>query len=84
MRTCLKWLGIVCLAAATGGCAVGWTSNNPYPTYGNPVNPTPVAGYRVECATVEQLGYPLFDNFTTSCDQVIAPAYRSVVIQTKG
>ena len=85
MRIVLRWLAVAGLAVATAGCAVSpLTTDAAYPVYGNPVNPTPAPGYRVPCRSAPDLGYPLFDNFTTACSQVIAPDHTSVVIRTKG
>ncbi|WP_375461193.1 hypothetical protein [uncultured Enterovirga sp.] len=85
MGTLVRWGAAVGVAIAMSGCSVSpFTTDSDYPVYGNPVNPTPVHGYRVECTSVPDLGYPLFDNFTTACRQVIVPGHRRVVIQTKG
>lgn len=85
MGTLFRLLVVAGLAAAAAGCAISpLTSDDPYPVYGNPVNPTPAPGYRVVCRSAPDLGYPLFDNFTTACRQVIVPRYRGDVVTTKG
>jgi hypothetical protein len=72
-------------ALALSGCAISpLTTDHPYPTYGNPVNPTPVPGYRVVCRSAPEIGYPLFHNFTTACRQVIVPGSEQVVVRVRG
>lgn len=85
MGIVLRCLAAAILAVATAGCAVSpLTTDAAYPVYGNPVNPSPAPGYRVACRSAPDLGYPLFDNFTTACSQFIVPEHRDVVIRTKG
>ena len=83
MATLSRYLIAAASFAALSGCAAYPVStDDPYPVYGNPVNPTPAPGYRVECRTVPGIAYPLFNDFYSGCRQIIGPDGR--VIVTKG
>lgn len=85
MSTLTRWLLVAAAAASLVGCAVVPASTDaPYPVSGNPVNPTPVAAYRVECTTVPAATYWLLTDFATGCRQVLVPSDTRVVIRTKG
>lgn len=77
------FLTIVALACATGGCAIfPGSTDDAYPVYGNPVNPTPVNNYRVQCTTLPGPTQPIFDDFYSGCRQLIVPT--DVAIQVRG
>ena len=86
MRTLLRLFVGVSLGCALSGCAgiVPGMTDAAYPVYGNPVNPTPAAGYRVECVSVPTFVYPLSRTFVSGCRQELAPTYERVVIRTNG
>lgn len=71
------------LCAAVGGCAVFPSSTDAaYPVFGNPVNPTPLAGYRIQCDSVPAPTNALFDDYNTGCRQLIVPA--EAVVEVRG
>jgi hypothetical protein len=69
--------------APLGGC-IGLRTDDPYPVSGNPVNPTPVAGYVVRCQSEPSPFHFVFNDFLTACQQEIAPASRRAVVRAKG
>lgn len=72
---------VACLSGALGGC-LNIATADPYPLYGNPVNPTPVRGYRLECRSEPSPAYWLTSDVLTDCRQVIDPA--APVLRAKG
>ena len=69
------------LSGALGGC-LNIATADPYPVYGNPVSPTPVRGYRLECESQRSPTYWLTSDFLTGCRQVIDPA--APVVRARG
>lgn len=69
------------LAGALGGC-LNIATADPYPVYGNPVNPTPVRGYRLECESQPSPAYWLTSDVLTGCRQVIDPS--AAIVRAKG
>lgn len=71
----MRLLKLVFALAASGslaGCVA--STDYPYPVTGNPVNPTPVRGYKVQCQSVPTIPNLFGDDFNTGCQQIIAPA----------
>lgn len=64
-------------ACALGGCLT--STDDPYPMTGDPVNPTPGRGYKVQCNTSPWIPNLFADDLRTHCRQIIAPAADAVV-----
>lgn len=87
MGTISRMLFAGAAALALAGCTISPpTTDYRIPVYGNPVNPTPVANYRVECETVPNFTHALFLDYATGCRQTLAPpaVRRGVVVRAKG
>lgn len=69
------------LSGTLGGC-LNLATADPYPVYGNPVNPTPVRGYRLECESQPSPFNFIFNDYLSGCRQVIDPA--ALVVRAKG
>ncbi len=82
MTTSLRWLIVAALSASTAGCSGIALTDVQYPVYGNPVNPTPAPGYRVECSTVHGVDFLLLPGAFSACRQIIVPA--EVVVTARG
>lgn len=67
---------ILLAASPLGGCLA---TGDPYPVAGNPVNPTPVGRYRVECSTSPSALAFVSGDRLTACRQVdgAAPPLRA-------
>lgn len=85
MRSTMRWVLLAAAAASLGGCAAfPLSGDDPYPVYGNPVNPTPAPGYRVRCNTVPGIANVLFDDYYSGCHSYIGPDGQLVVVQARG
>ena len=76
----LKLVLILAAAGALAGCVS--STDYAYPVTGDPVNPTPARGYKVQCQSVPMIPNLFGDDHITGCQQIIAPA--STVIVAKG
>lgn len=78
-----RLLLITAAAGGLAGCLAPQTAD-PYPAYGNAVNPTPARGYRVECRSAPTPFYFLFNDYKTGCVQVIPPVPNQVLVRARG
>ena len=76
----LKLVLVLAGASALAGCVS--STDYAYPVTGDPVNPTPARGYKVQCQTVPTIPNMFGDDHETGCQQIIPPA--SAVIVAKG
>jgi hypothetical protein len=76
----LKLVPVLVAAGALGGCVS--STDIAYPLTGDPVNPTPPRGYKVQCHTSPTFPNLFGDDHMTDCRGLIAPA--SAVIVAKG
>lgn len=72
---------VTCISGALGGC-LNLATADPYPVYGNPVNPTPVRGYRLECESRASPTNFIFNDYLSGCRQVIDPV--GSVVRARG
>lgn len=85
MRNLSRVVAVAALSGAAAGCGLYPAQTfAPYPVTNNPVNPTPVPGYRVLCRTVPNPLNALFDDYQTGCVQVLVPARDAVAIRVRG
>ncbi|MBM0205245.1 hypothetical protein JNW90_21025 [Micromonospora sp. STR1s_5] len=73
----LKLVAVLATAGALAGCVA--STDYAYPVTGDPVNPTPARGYRVQCQSVPTIPNLFADDFNTGCQQIIGPA-RAVIV----
>lgn len=73
----LKLALVLGCASTLAGCLS--STDYPYPVAGDPVNPTPARGYRVQCSSTPWIPNLFADDFRTHCRQIIAPASDVVV-----
>ncbi|NNM72271.1 hypothetical protein [Enterovirga aerilata] len=76
----LKLAPVLAAAGLLAGCVS--STDYAYPVTGDPVNPTPVPGYRVQCDSVPTVPNLFGDDHVTGCRQIIGPA--SDVVVAKG
>ena len=76
----LKLVLVLAASSALAGCVS--STDYAYPVTGDPVNPTPARGYKVQCQSVPTIPNLFGDDHITGCQQIIAPA--SAVIVAKG
>lgn len=76
-------VGLAALAVlAVAGCAdLPLTTGSAYPGTGNPVNPTPLPGYRVRCETAPSVTNYAFDDYYSVCHEYIGPDGQVVVVR---
>ncbi|MBV9076055.1 MAG: hypothetical protein JO048_01040 [Methylobacteriaceae bacterium] len=66
-----------------GGC-LGLQTDDPYPVSGNPVNPTPVPGYAVQCQSEPSPFSFAFNDYLTACQQVYKGRQERVIVRARG
>ena len=71
------------VSGGLGGCLSPQTAD-PYPAYGNAVNPTPARGYHVECHSAPTFSNFLTNDYKTGCVQIIPPIPERVVVRARG
>jgi hypothetical protein len=75
----LKLLAVLAAAGALAGCVS--STDYAYPVTGDPVNPTPARGYRVQCRSVPTIPNLFGDDHVTGCRQIIGPARDVIVVK---
>ena len=79
----VKVLAGAVLVSTLGGC-IALSTDRAIPLTSNAPNPAPVEGYVVRCQSTPGPFVLLFNDYSTSCQQLYEPGGRRAVLRARG